>query len=729
MMEQTNNNNRHGNCVCVVCKILEKGFSTFGFREKRDVVSSGRPMPMLNLETNVKQSTKKNKFIRHFKVDFYEKYKWLTGCTILSKLFCWPCLLFNLSEKTPWNSSGFSDLNNLHKNVKRHTNSKGHLTALIKEKTFGKTRIEHSLDNQLKINHRQHNELVAKNRNILKRLIDVTCFLGTHELSFRGHQEDSDSTNRGNYIDLINFLANYDETLKMHLKDSTVFRGTSNRIQNDLMKCIADVLLDSIKREIRDAAFVSIVLDETTDVTNFSQLAVVVRYVKSDGAIQERFLRFLDVTSDRTAEAMFKIVLDIIEELECGTKLVAQSYDGAAVMAGQLGGLQAKVKERFQNAMFVHCFAHRLNLVLSQSVGLIKDCKVFFSTLGGMAAYFSKSSKRTRALDIHVQKRFPKVAPTRWNYSGRLVQTVWQYHDALIELFKHILDNKPLWDPETINSSRGYLQLLESDFNFNFLLNVFSKIFPHTDVLFDILQSKSNDIGFCVQNINALENRLSEKRDRFQQIWDETVNLITEPQRKRMRVDNVGDRETSYRRLYLEIFDNITQQLRARFQNFSELKFLELCNFSNYSNSRFPEDAFGSLKLSYANLFDTEALHSQLNVLYDSPEVNNQKTPLSMLLFLKETGLDESYSEVLKLCQLVLTIPATSASVERSFSTLKRIKTFVRNSTGEERLSNLAVLSIEKECIKDLKVQNPRFYEDVIDRFAQVDRRIELHFK
>lgn len=196
-----------------------------------------------------------------------------------------------------------------------------------------------------------------------------------------------------------------------------------------------------------------------------------------------------------------------------------------------------------------------------------------------------------------------------------------------------------------------------------------------------------------------------------------------------MRVDNVGDRETSYRRLYLEIFDNITQQLRARFQNFSELKFLELCNFSNYSNSRFPEDAFGSLKLSYANLFDTEALHSQLNVLYDSPEVNNQKTPLNMLLFLKETGLDESYSEVLKLCQLVLTIPATSASVERSFSTLKRIKTFVRNSTGEERLSNLAVLSIEKECIKDLKVQNPRFYEDVIDRFAQVDRRIELHFK
>lgn len=117
------------------------------------------------------------------------------------------------------------------------------------------------MDNQIKINHRLHNELVTKNRNILKRLIDVTCFPGSHEPSFRGHQEHSDSTNRDNYIDLIEFLANYDETLKFNSKDSTAFQGTSNRIQNDVMECLADVVLANTKQEIIDAAFVSIVLD------------------------------------------------------------------------------------------------------------------------------------------------------------------------------------------------------------------------------------------------------------------------------------------------------------------------------------------------------------------------------------------------------------------------------------------------------------------------------------
>ncbi|CAH1100724.1 unnamed protein product [Psylliodes chrysocephalus] len=82
----------------------------------------------------------------------------------------------------------------------------------------------------------------------------------------------------------------------------------------------------------------------------------------------------------------------------------------------------------------------------------IKDCKVFFSTLNGLASFFSKSSKRTRALDIHVQKWFPKVAPTRWNYNGRLV---FQYRDSLIHFFQDVWDNKETWDVETVTAAKG----------------------------------------------------------------------------------------------------------------------------------------------------------------------------------------------------------------------------------------------------------------------------------
>ncbi|CAH1100476.1 unnamed protein product [Psylliodes chrysocephalus] len=75
-------------------------------------------------------------------------------------------------------------------------------------------------------------------------------------------------------------------------------------------------------------------------------------------------------------------------------------------MAGHLGCLQAKVKEKFNHAIFVHCIAHRLNLVLSRSMDNIKDCKVFFSTLSGLASFFSKSSKITRAILQQMNSRF-----------------------------------------------------------------------------------------------------------------------------------------------------------------------------------------------------------------------------------------------------------------------------------------------------------------------------------
>ncbi|CAH1110837.1 unnamed protein product [Psylliodes chrysocephalus] len=142
--------------------------------------------------------------------------------------------------------------------------------------------------------------------------------------------------------------------------------------------------MDHNKSVIKKAPFVSIALDETTDVANLSQLSTVVRYVL-DGISQERFLGFFDVTSERIADALLKIVCDIISSLECDFKLVAQSYDGTAIMAGHLGGLQAKVKEKFKHAIFVHCITQRLTFVLSRSIDNIKDCKVLFSTLSGLA--------------------------------------------------------------------------------------------------------------------------------------------------------------------------------------------------------------------------------------------------------------------------------------------------------------------------------------------------------
>ena len=55
--------------------------------------------------------------------------------------------------------------------------------------------------------------------------------------------------------------------------------------------------------------------------------------------------------------------------------------------------------------------------------------------------------------------------------------------------------------------------------------------------------------------------------------------------------------------------------------------------------------------------------------------------------------------ESAKALKILAVIPATSCSAERSFSSLRRLKTYLRNSMGQERLSSLALLHIEREYV------------------------------
>ena len=209
----------------------------------------------------------------------------------------------------------------------------------------------------------------------------------------------------------------------------------------------------------------SVMVDETLVISCFSQLSTV-RYVNADGIVCERFIKFFDVNKDRSAAAIARLVVAQLTELGCLKKFIAQTYDGAAVMSGELNGVQAKVKDSAPDAIFIHCLAHKLNLVIIQATLLIPKCNIFFSTLGGLSSFFTSLSKRTAMLDDIVKKRFPKLAPTRWNYFSRLVGTVKENHDDLIQLFEHVIEFPQTFDHKSVNEAQGFLQSLSS-FDFN----------------------------------------------------------------------------------------------------------------------------------------------------------------------------------------------------------------------------------------------------------------------
>lgn len=84
--------------------------------------------------------------------------------------------------------------------------------------------------------------------------------------------------------------------------------------------------------------------------------------------------------------------------------------------------------------------------------------------------------------------------------------------------------------------------------------------------------------------------------------------------------------------------------------------------------------------------------------LYSSKTIRDEcKSPGQLLNFLAKKDLIANVPEATKLLQLVLTVPATTASVERSFSALKRLKIYSGKRTDLGRFSTLAAVSTEME--------------------------------
>ena len=145
--------------------------------------------------------------------------------------------------------------------------------------------------------------------------------------------------------------------------------------------------------------------------------------------------------------------------------------------------------------MFLHCYAHKLNLVLLHSTKCMPECKAFFKTLEGLSAFFSKSTKHTYLLNNVVKRRLPRTSPTRWSSNSRLMQTVSMYHSDLLMVFRVIGDAEDKWDNDSVMKAAGFERWLLKT-NTCFLIIAYEEIFNKTDALFRVLPNKLMDIAF-----------------------------------------------------------------------------------------------------------------------------------------------------------------------------------------------------------------------------------------
>ena len=389
-----------------------------------------------------------------------------------------------------------------------------------------------------------------------------------------------------------------------------------------------------------------------------------------------------------------------------------------------------KLKEKgFEYAHFIHCYAHKLNLVLSRSAEKVSGVKIFFSHLRAFSKFTSSSSKR-KSVFREFKIFIPSLSDTRWCYRSRTVSAIKEKRENLQSALQHILDDNERWDEDTLSEADNLLLLL-NDFNFMFFVNSFYDILSQAGILFDILQCKKLDITYAKRKINMFMQYIESHQN------DSHYGLIHNETSKDIGIDDSNippsrrtRRQIDHKTIYFEILKNMNISLKERFCNVNDFSYFELVDvlqFEAFSRS-FPVQHLDVLQREYPGMFVCKSLMCELKYIYDDSDFRKCASINAILELLHQLGFLSVMPQTVKLIQLILTIPATSVANERSFSTLERIRSFLRSTMAQERLSSLARISIEKKILIDLE-QEKDLHSRILDEFALKPRRLDFMFK
>ncbi|KAA8587759.1 hypothetical protein FQN60_016621 [Etheostoma spectabile] len=117
-------------------------------------------------------------------------------------------------------------------------------------------------------------------------------------------------------------------------------------------------------------------------------------------------------------------------------------------------------------------------------------------------------------------------------------------------------------------------------------------------------------------------------------------------------------------------------------------RFVEYC-------SEFPEEALNTTLKAYPMLNGTK-LKTEFTLICSKEEFKSYCGALDLFQFYMDNNLSEVFSETVILLKIIITTPMTTAEAETCFSTLKRVKPFLRNTMTQERLNTFDTLSMEK---------------------------------
>ncbi|CAK6982924.1 zinc finger MYM-type protein 1-like%2C partial [Scomber scombrus] len=137
-----------------------------------------------------------------------------------------------------------------------------------------------------------HSASVMEKRKYMKAVVESLSFTACQGIAQRGHREDEESHNLGNFCELLHVIAKFDPTVDKKLATNpSNAKYAHHDIQNEIFAVMAEMIRKKISDEVRDAVCFAVLVDES--ISKKEQISVIVRYLQPEsGEVHEEFLHF-----------------------------------------------------------------------------------------------------------------------------------------------------------------------------------------------------------------------------------------------------------------------------------------------------------------------------------------------------------------------------------------------------------------------------------------------------
>uniref|UniRef100_A0A8C8SNW1 Uncharacterized protein n=1 Tax=Pelusios castaneus TaxID=367368 RepID=A0A8C8SNW1_9SAUR len=579
-----------------------------------------------------------------------------------------------------------------------------------------------------------HMPAIDENREYATKIILLLLYMAKQGIALRGHDEREESKNRGNFLELCNVFSQFDEAFAKKLRGYFNFTGHST--QNELLHIAADIVKSRIIQKVQENGFFTVLV---TEARSFKQeeMTVCVRYTENL-EIKERFLGFVDSSERGDAGAIYQSIKQFLQASGIANlPVVAQCYDGAAVMASHINSVQQKMLQDHPTAIYIHSMTHKLNLVLVQACKVNQTATGFFDTLESLFAFFSQPATHPAYLEaqktLGIKLEMCSLSDTRWACRWKTVSAIKNSMRALLSCLLEL--SEPPY--RRFNEACGLLYNVQK-MDFCVCLIVFYHVLSVIHIAQKALQTQdatlSQACSVLQRTVKELESmRISTKWDA---VWEEAQKfhellhevptpgadegcahkrcvkktaflecsaiMSTLEQQECQPDKNESAGEKWGRRLYFPVLNTLLGECDSRFSSQS----LEIAK-SVEAVLKCDPDGIDGLLSKYANALsiNSELAHTEMKwIKMDLPAIT--------LEGLKAAASTKLYPNFTKLLKLALTLPVGTATCERSFSAMRRIQNWMRSTMGQKRLSDLCLLHVESDLTEGI---NPH---QIIDAYA-----------